>query len=282
MMRSMQEQHGELTATVQERERMLAEEAKRSEDLRSEVRSLYSQLEDVRTEAEQSRRQVQTLEEICREGERQRERDRENAREAESEETDSLRQENEELKLSLQRLNDALEELQYQRDTERTRLEGEVASSRSEASAVRRELEKSAEAHKEAVSLREQMQTSKEEAEAANLRSAKFEADNATLNQAVEQLLQRLHGQAEEKEHLVDRRVLIGVMQQYGHNRHNSRRREEIFALMCDVLGLSVAEKEALGVLPQKPSNFAAPNSERGGRLVDQFVDFLDEEAGGP
>eukprot|EP00922_Rhytidocystis_sp_ex-Travisia-forbesii_P022809 GHVS01033420.1.p1 GENE.GHVS01033420.1~~GHVS01033420.1.p1 ORF type:complete len:342 (-),score=71.97 GHVS01033420.1:524-1549(-) len=176
---------------------------------------------------------------------------------------------------SVDGLSIGVEEMQQLHDDTVARLEEELLNAQAEARHARAQMEALCAVHEEVVLLREQIMGERTLREEGEKRRATLEADNKILSEAIEKLLHRIHKEKDERENFIDRRLISQMIHRHAEQRGNIKRRDQIFLLICDVIGLSEAEKERLGLFADTSKAMEAVANKN---LSDQFMEFLDSE----
>eukprot|EP00930_Biecheleria_cincta_P064306 TRINITY_DN4986_c0_g1_i1.p1 TRINITY_DN4986_c0_g1~~TRINITY_DN4986_c0_g1_i1.p1 ORF type:complete len:1047 (-),score=400.60 TRINITY_DN4986_c0_g1_i1:179-2959(-) len=188
--------------------------------------------------------------------------------------------------LTIQRLQGELESMHESGESQAGQLEAELMERSRETAALRREKEEQQRKLEECMKQQEARGRDSEDAKTLrmerddlrqNLEVAKQE--QKTLNGVIERCLGKMEKDAQERPHLVDKRMVTQMLAAYLEQRDNPGPQQEIIAKMADLLGFTSAEREQVG-LSQRRKTLADMQEPQGlADLSDRFVDFLMEES---
>ncbi|CDJ50583.1 centrosomal protein, putative [Eimeria brunetti] len=188
-------------------------------------------------------------------------------------ERDEMEKELQETKMAVEKYARVLKRVQTDHDATVNRLRSELAATQSEMQMMRNDIGANETLKTQFQDLEKRLAEAEQERDLARATAKKYEEDNKTISEGMQKLLQKLHAQVDDQDYFVDKRIIAQMIAKHQEMHGNMKRRDEIFLLICDVLGFSDEERERYG-LPRKQSE----RGREGGSLSEQFVEFLNGE----
>ncbi|CDJ39624.1 centrosomal protein, putative [Eimeria tenella] len=236
-LRSWQSSHASVSRALQEALEELAE----LRGAAARVQTLEKELETVKRESGRLEeiREIQSISEV-------------ELIKAHSE-RDAMEKELQEAKSAVEKYARVLKKVQTDCDGTVSRLRAELATARSELEEMQNDLNQNQTLKTQIQELEGKLEEAFKQRDEAKAAADKYEADNKTISDGMQKLLQKLHAQVEDQDYFVDKRIVAQMIAKYQETHGNIKRREEIFLLICDVLGFSDEDRERFG-LPQRQS----------------------------
>ncbi|KAF8821744.1 hypothetical protein IE077_001643, partial [Cardiosporidium cionae] len=173
-------------------------------------------------------------------------------------------------KNALLQFNIYLEDVQMESEKNVKHYKEQILTLQTENLQLKKEFQRTEEINSESLVLKEKLEIEEQSLELSRKSQKALEADNAKLCKDIQKLYQQVETLKDEKKNYIDKRALVSMISAYSSQHENSRRREEIFEILCDALELPDEEKSRIGVRTSKDKKKKP--------LSRLFVEFLDHE----